>query len=145
MERGVVQLAAGIMNHPLTDDPFKLTVLRSYKVARFLLSSMKKMVESIAKHKWVLYKPERVASVEDGKAPALVPSGNLLRIITLKPSKPIERPCFSAPSLPKVEDSLSIFFGRMNPGEAAETLEALDLGDLEAKRGMVADEIFIRR
>ena len=64
--------------------PFKLTVRRSYKVARFLLSSVKKMVESIAKHKWVLYDPGRVASVEGGKAPALGPSGeNLLCIVTL--------------------------------------------------------------
>ena len=33
----------------------------------------------------------------------------------------------------------------MNPGEIAATIEALDLGDLEAQRGMVVDEIFIQR
>ena len=36
-------------------------------------------------------------------------------------------------------------FGRTNPGENAAMIEALDLGDLEAQRGMVVDEIFIQR
>ena len=58
--------------------------VRSYKVAGFPLSFMKKMLQSIAKRKWVLCEPERVALIEDRKAPPCVSAKrDLVRIVTL--------------------------------------------------------------